>query len=273
MKFYFTILTLLIMPGLSSCKKDKTTLVQARMKIHFVHKVEGEPFEKDQMIYTNAAGNVYEVTEVMYFISDLKLYHNNGAIVEPATWDDIHYIDTKIPSTFTWNLPGDIPDGAYDSITFTFGISEEKNKIGLFTNPPEVNMAWPDLLGGGFHYLMLNGWWLDQNDIRKAYNFHLGIGQIYENNSGQVQDIIGFVQNYFTVRPDGPGFAVEDGMLIEARLNMHIENWFQNPHIYDHNHWGGDIMQKQAAMQMGCENGWDVFTVDYTLHPHHFVLE
>lgn len=268
MKIHVILLSLILVMVLAACKKDKTTTVKARMHIHFVHKVDGEPLIKDQMIYTNAAGNVYEVTEVMYFISDLKLHRNDGTVVEPATWDDIHYIDTNIPSTFTWNLPGDIPAGIYDSITFIFGISEEKNESFMFVNPPEVNMAWPDMLGGGYHYMMLNGWWLGSGEIRQSYNFHLGIGQIYENGS-----ITGFVQNYFAVKPIGSGFEVEDGMFIEASLTMHIENWFQNPHIYDHNHWGGAIMQNQAAMQMGCENGRDVFSVDYTLHPNHFALE
>jgi len=273
MKTKSAIILLFLATMLGSCKKDKHEELKSRMLIHFMHKVDGATLIKDQMIYANAAGNLYEVTEVMYFISDLKLHRSDGAIIEPATWDDIYYIDTKIPSTFTWNLPGDIPAGSYDSITFIFGISEEKNQSYIFVNPPEVNMAWPDVLGGGYHYLMLNGWWLDPDSARQSYNFHLGIGQIYENDSGQVQDIIGFVQNYFTVRPQGPAFEVEDGILIEAELTMHIENWFKNPHIYDHNHWGGAIMQNQAAMQMGCENGMDVFTVEYTLHPHHFVLE
>lgn len=247
---------------LGSCKKDTQDEVQSKMKIHFMHKVEGEPLIKNQMIYTNAAGNVYEVAEIMYFISDLKLHSNNGVVVEPATWDDIYYIDTNIPSTFTWSLPGDIPAGTYDSITFIFGISEGKNQSNIFVNPPEVNMAWPDALGGGYHYLMLNGWWLDPGNVRRSFNFHLGIGQIYQNNV-----IIGFVQNYFTVKPAGPGFVIEDGMLVEAELCMNIENWFQHPHIYDHNLWGGAIMQNQAAMQMACENGRDVFKVEYTLKP------
>jgi len=264
MKNTLTIFLLLLAVLIISCKKDKDEPESARMRIHFVHKVDAQPLIKNQMIYTNAAGNNYEVTEIMYFISDLKLYRSDGTIVEPATWDDICYIDTNIPSTLIWNLPGDIPAGVYDSITFTFGISEEKNKSFMFVNPPEVNMAWPDVLGGGYHYLMLNGWWLDNENVRRSFNFHLGIGQIYENNSGQVEDIIGFVQNYFTVRPDGPGFEVKDGALIEAELTMHLENWFQNPHIYDHNQWGGSIMQNQAAMQMGCENGKkDVFTVGF----------
>lgn len=254
------ILTLIV----ASCKKDKKESEKATMRIQFTHKVDGAPLARNQMIYTNAAGNPYEVTEVMYFISELKLHRPDGTVVDPATWDDIHYIDTNIPSTFTWELPGDIPPGIYDSITFVFGLSEAKNQSFIFVNPPEVNMAWPDILGGGYHYMMLNGWWLDPDQARQSFNFHFGIGQIYENNSGDVEDIIGFVQNYFTVKPIGSGFEVKDGMLIEAELTMHIENWFKNPHIYDHNQWGGAIMQNQAAMQMGCENGRDVFTVGYS---------
>jgi hypothetical protein len=38
-------------------------------------------------------------------------------------------------------------------------------------------------------------------------------------------------------------------------------NLFKMLHIYDHNYWGGAIMQKQPAIQMVKENGFDVFTV------------
>ena len=40
---------------------------------------------------------------------------------------------------------------------------------------------------------------------------------------------------------------------------MNVENWFKNPHTYDHNYWGSHIMQKQDAMHMLKENGWNVF--------------
>ncbi|MDP2424112.1 MAG: hypothetical protein Q8M23_07180 [Bacteroidales bacterium] len=233
------------------------------MRISFSHKVDGELLQEDQMIYTNAAGNRYEVIEVMYFLSDLKLHRNDGTTVAPASWNDIHYVDTHIPSTFLWTVPGEIPPGTYDSITFTFGIAKEKNKSFLFVNPPEVNMAWPDVLGGGYHYLMLNGWWRDLVGVRQSFNFHLGIGQIYQNNSGQVQDIIGFVHNAFTLTPTGPSFTIGSGQTLETELTMHLESWFSTPHVYDHNYWGGAIMQNQAAMQVGCENGRDAFTVEY----------
>ncbi len=246
------------------CRPGSGDIYTSRMQLVFAHHVNGAPLLCDQMIYTNAAGNPYEVTEVMYFISELKLHRSDGTTISPATWDDIWYVDTNLPSTFTWQLPGVIPPGIYDSVTFVFGISQARNKSFLFVNPPQVNMAWPDVLGGGYHYLMLNGWWKDQSLVRRPFNFHLGIGQIYAGNSGQVKDIIGFVQNYFTVKPAGKPFAVSSNQKIEAVLTMHIESWFETPQIYDHNRWGGAIMQNQEAMRMGCDNGRDAFSVTVT---------
>jgi hypothetical protein len=41
---------------------------------------------------------------------------------------------------------------------------------------------------------------------------------------------------------------------------MNIEQWFENPNVYDHNQWGGDIMEQQDAMALAVENGWNVFS-------------
>jgi hypothetical protein len=42
---------------------------------------------------------------------------------------------------------------------------------------------------------------------------------------------------------------------------MNIEKWFESPHVFDFNYWGGAIMQNHAAMQVVKENGWDVFAL------------
>ena len=262
---FFTIFYILpVLLLLSGCKEDDPVPAKETvLKIRFNHQVNGNNLITDSMIYTNAAGNPYEVTEIMYFISDLKLYHHDGRIIEPATWDDIHYTDTNIPETFEWIVGNNIPEGVYDSLSFTFGISEAKNKSFMFVNPPEVNMAWPEVLGGGYHYMMLNGWWNDTLGIRRSFNFHLGIGQIYTNNSGEVGDITGFVQNAFTVTPDGASFTIEAGKTHHCILIMNVESWFETPVIYDHNHFGGAIMQNQEAMHIGCLNGADAFAIEW----------
>lgn len=259
LKYLFVSINLALFLG--SCTEKDKPQPENEFRINFVHTVNNINAEFDEMIYTNAAGNQYEVTEIMYFVSDLKLHKSDGQIIEPATWDDIHYIDTNIPSTLEWLAGKNVPQGVYDSITFTFGISEEKNQSFMFVNPPEVNMAWPEVLGGGYHYLMLNGWWKDLNQLRRPFNFHLGIGQIYKDNSGQVPDIIGFIHNNFTVRPSGDSFSITSGQTNTLEINMHIDSWFDTPIVYDHNTFGGAIMQNQEAMHVGVENGKDAFSV------------
>jgi hypothetical protein len=246
-----------------SCKNEppdagKTT---GHISFSFTHLVDGLPLEKDVMKYVNAAGNPYEVNQLMYFISDVTLHKSDGTSKLISDWTDIHYVDIDIPSTLTWDVYDDIAAGAYDSISFIFGITKEKNQSFCFVNPPEVNMMWPDVLGGGYHYMMINGSWKDNSNIAKSFAFHLGIGQLYKSNVIEVDSIYAFVQNYFSVKLPNSAFTVEETKTRNIEIIMNVESWFKTPHIYDHNYWGGAIMQNQPAMQMAKENGFDVFTV------------
>ena len=146
----------------------------------------------------------------------------------------------------------------YDGISFTFGINEEKNQSLMFTDLPESLMFWPEYLGGGYHYMKINGKWLDTNNLERPFNFHLGIGQEYDPVSG---DITSFIQNYFSVDIPSSSFMVYPGEVTTIDIVMHVDRWFKGPNTYDHNYWGGDIMQKQEAMKMACENGQDVFEI------------
>jgi len=227
----------------------------------FTHLVDGLPLEKDVMKYVNAAGNPYEINQVMYFISDVTLHKSDGTRKLISDWKDIHYIDIDIPETLKWDVYDDIPAGAYDSVSFIFGIAGEKNESFMFVNPPEVNMMWPDILGGGYHYMMINGSWKDNANVIKSYAFHMGIGQLYKSNVIEVDSIYAFVQNYFNVKLPNSAFTVEANKTRQIEIIMNIDSWFKTPHVYDHNYWGGAIMQNQAAMQMAKENGFDVFEV------------
>ncbi len=225
------------------------------------HQVNGMPLKFNEMIYRNAAGNDYLITDVMYFISDITFYRNDGTHQTIGEWKDIFYVDEAIPETKTIQFYDKIVAGTYDSINFVFGISESKNKSFMYVNPPEVFMGWPEVLGGGYHYMMINGKWKDEAGVDLPYNFHLGIGQLYKGAGYNVDSIYAFVQNYFTVSLPGSSFQLADKEQATFGLTMNIEKWFENPYVYDHNYWGGAIMQNQPAMQMVKENGWDVFSI------------
>ena len=227
----------------------------------FNHLVNGEPLQENELIYTNAAGNPYLITEVKYFISGITFYKSDGTHTLVDDWKDIFYIDEDIPATKTIPIFDPIPAGDYDSINFVFGITKEKNKSFMFVNPPEVNMFWPEVLGGGYHYMMINGKWEDTTGYVQPFNFHLGIGQLYHGGGYDVDSIYAFIQNYFIVRLPGSAFTIRDQETLVIPVVMNIENWFNGTHIYDFNYWGGAIMQNQEAMQVVKENGQDVFSI------------
>lgn len=225
------------------------------------HNVNGGPLRRNEWIYTNAAGNNYMITGLKYFISDITLYRNDGKTKMIDESKDIFYVDEDIPATKQLKFSDNIPAGNYDSISFVFGLTEEKNKSYRFVNPPEVIMGWPEVLGGGYHYMMLDGKWKTPDNEVLPFNFHMGIGQLYKGSGYNTDSIYAFVQNWFRVSLPGSDFEIPDDQTVLFQLTMNIENWFQDPYIYDHNHWGGAIMQNQPAMQMIKENGWDVFSI------------
>ena len=264
-KLFICLLVLIIF---SNCKKDNTTETQnpsiatGKLKIEFTHTIENQPVQLNTNIYVNEAGNHYQLTDLMYFISDVKLYPRNGAffLIDDST--AIHYVDIHIPTTLTWNIYDPIPTGIYDSISFIFGLNEQRNQSNTFVNPPESNMAWPDILGGGYHYMMMNGKWVNLQGTLKPFNFHLGIGQIYTDTINyDINTITSFVQNYFKVTLPLSALQISKDNTTTIKLNMAIDSWFKTPYNWNFNNWGGNVMQNQHALQTIKENGFDVFTI------------
>lgn len=256
------ILSMIFLAFLFSCsdKKDETepTKEFGKLVIRFTHRYDGNVLEYDTARYFNSAGNFMLFSELQYFISDVTLHYADGSKYLINRWKDIHYVDSDIPSTMEWNVYDSIPPGRVDSLSFTFGIDEEKNTSFRYVNPPESLMFWPDILGGGYHYLKLNGKWLNEQQLFNPFNFHLGIGQIYDQNG----NITGFIQNYFDISLKDKGFEMIDGKTITIGIIMNVESWFDTPIVWDFNQWGGDIMQNQDAMHAACINGHDVFSLE-----------
>jgi len=243
----------------SSCEKNKDNNdpTTGSLKIKFEHYIDGNPIVYDSLMYVNAAGNHYLVYEVQYFVTDMILYKSDGTSQSIKEWTDYHYVDSNIPKSLEWDVYDGIKPGTYDSIAFRLGFSSDKNESFMFVNSPEKDMVWPEYLGGGYHYMKLNGKWKDLQDVIRPFNFHLGIGQTY-NDTGE---ITGYVQNWFTVKLPGSAITVSNNQITRVIIKMNIEQWFKDPNLWDFNYWGGDIMENQDAMHSAIENGTNVFSM------------
>jgi hypothetical protein len=230
------------------------------LTLSFEHYADGMGLELDKMKYTNAAGNQYEVTEIQWFVSDITLVESDGNKMVLGGEEFAHYVDTNLPETFDWSLPDAIPAGDYSAIVMTFGIKGEKNIPLMYTDPPESDMLWPINLGGdqgGYHYMKLNGFWINKDGQREPFNFHLGVGQERDVNN----NITGFIQNWFEVTLPASAFSIAQGEIKRIAIRMNVEKWWENPNVYDHDVVGSRIMQNQEAMRMGVENGKNVFSI------------
>ena len=243
-----------LFPGImfTACRKEASN---AHFSVEFTHSVGNKVFIKDSLYYINAAGNPYEVNELQYFISDIILHASDGKDVAIIADRGVHYLDIDIPASLRWNFDQVIPAGNYDSVSFTFGINKEQNKTGFFVNPPERDMFWPDMMGGGYHYLKMNGRWADQQNQLNPFNFHLGIGMVDDGMGMRT-----FIQNYFKVKIPNSAVNLTSGTIHLLTVNMDIARWFETPNLWNWNVIGGMIMNNQAAMHMVHENGGDVFS-------------
>ena len=223
------------------------------IKLNFSFVVDNDSLRLDTCMYHNAAGNLYEVNDVQFFISHVMLETASGEVVEITDNQGIHYTDIRIPGTLTWNIADIVPADEYKSISFVFGLEGEQNTTGYFPNPPENNMSWPDMIGGGYHYMKINGRWIDSESVRQPFNLH----------SGKIATDNGFADNTFTVTLPLSQFAVIHKETAELTLQMNVNAWFSNPYLFDFNLFGGSIMQNREAQEVLRANGWDVFGVKY----------
>jgi hypothetical protein len=254
-----------LLMALVSCHHDHNYEIhvyqKGNLELDMAHLVSGYSLELDTMIYTTSLGHYYMVNDVQYFLSGIALHQKDGEWITVHGDEGIHYFDERIPATCKWKVGQQFPAGVYDSIGFTFGLDQVENYSGHFPNPPERDMFWPDILGGGYHYMKMNLKWKDDMmQESMPFMFHIGIGQIYSGTTSSTDSIIGFIQNYFPVRLPA-SVTIGAGQTSFVTVGMMVESWFDGQNAFDFSRYSMGIMQSQEGMYKACMNGRHAFAV------------
>ena len=224
----------------TSCEKDKP--IATDITINFTHTVDGSDLITNSMIYTNEAGEDYNVQTLKYLISDITLHAENGSSIQ---LDKVHFINIFDESTFSFTY-NNVPNNNYTSISFDMGLDTTKNISNLYVNENyHAAMAWPDMMGGGYHYMKLEG---DFNDSLSGYGTHTGgtMGMDYSFNN--IDDISLIVTN--------------DLGNVDVNINMEINNWYKTPNQIEFSTYGMGIMgNMQMQMDLKQNGTTDVFSV------------
>ena len=121
--FFFVVILFV----LASCKHEE---IPAKLNLTINIAVDGNPIQYDILEYQNDAGNPYQVSEVKFFISAVQLF-KEGKMTAITDNYGIHYYDSNLPDTRSWDIADVLEEGAYDSIAFVFGLLPEQNVTGF----------------------------------------------------------------------------------------------------------------------------------------------
>lgn len=240
-----SILLVLLLPVLllvfTGCEKDEEEVNTLQVNFIFSHVVDGEDLSFDEVKYTNAAGNNFSVETLKYFVSNITLFQENGSQI---FFNSEHYMDARDSSTLFLSAAG-IPLANYTKLAFVFGLDETKNVSGRFPNAPESNMEWPPALGGGYHYMKLEGKF-DSASTTKNYQCHTGptMGNQY----------------YVEVELEQGSFTCNNCQSVDVEIIMDIKNWWESPNTLDLNDMSM-IMGNEDMQEKLQQNGDNVFSL------------
>ena len=171
---YFCFLFLAIV--ISSCKKDNTETPQpnttvGNLTIQFSYRFDSLSLQTDTMMFTNAAGYKMSVSRLQYFLSNFVFIKSDGTSL-PVN-NQIGYLDAKDTNFSSITFTG-IPNGNYKGISFIIGLDTATNKSDFLPATAENNnMFWPTAMGGGYHFMKLEGSFIDSTG-KWGYNMHVG---------------------------------------------------------------------------------------------------
>ena len=239
----------------TTCEIDRETAVNPRvnLKLNFLHRwgqsnVSSADFNNTQ--FTNAFGNQLNIERLRYLISDIKITKADGEII---TISNYNLLDLQDSSSLNITSFQSIETGVYNDLSFVFGFTNEANSDGAY---PDLNSeSWnaPIALGGGYHYMQLDGKFLNSIGTEVGYNYHAIRAA---DNPGANPS---FPQDTFFEHSLGPITVTETA---EVNILMDIAKWFEQPNLWDLNIYNQMLMPNSTAQIMIYENGQNVFNLE-----------
>ncbi|GAA4268557.1 MbnP family protein [Hyunsoonleella aestuarii] len=248
-----TSIFLLILAVFVSCDTDNDdTISNAKMAFNFSHTWDGTPVTNsdfNDLKFTNANGETLSIERLRYLISDITFTSLNG---ETLKVNGYNLVDVTNNEDLTFEPITFIPAGTYTNVSFIFGFKNEDNIHNAYQDLNSISWSVPTMLGGGYHYMQLDGKFVNSSNTEQGYNFH-AIRAV--DNPGNRPT---FPQNTFiTVNLGSVNISGNSTFNIE----MNIAEWFKNPNRWDLNQLNQGLMPNSMAQIMMFENGQNVFNL------------
>ncbi len=194
-------------------------------------------------VYVNEMNQELNISRLRYLLSRLELTSSSG---EAFSVSPYHLVDISRAETLNLNTNVTIPEGEY-TLSFVYGFNEEDNQDGAYSDLNSVSWNWPQMLGGGYHFLQMDGQY-NVNTEPAPYNFHNGTARVSEGV---------FEQNFVVFDLPNTLIITENSTI---NIQMNIAEWFRNPNTWDLNVLNTPLMPNYEAQKLMQQNAATVFS-------------
>lgn len=237
--------------GIFSCDNNDNSIDRsASLSLTFSHFWDNATLSSsdfNELIFTTGAGDLLSIERLRYLISDVQLVNANNQLTVPHNYN---LVDVTNNQGLTFNLDDNLIEGDY-RIQFTFGFNNEDN-AGNYPDLNSINFNVPEMLGGGYHYMQLDGKFINSDTEEQGYNYHT-IRAVDISSGAPV-----FPQDTF-FRVDLGMVSVRNATAVEVRVNL--AEWFKNPNTWKLNELSTILMPNPNAQILMYENGQSVFSL------------
>lgn len=231
----------------TSCPKSEE-LIADSVNIEFYNHVNNVPIVFDSITgysewFNTLLGQTYNVLNLYYLITDIRLTNENGSVLKNLS--DVHFVSSDDNNTNYLFFPEILSCGKYSNIEFVFGLNSEKNISNAYldSNHFHNQMFWPEFMGGGYHYMKLEGKFDNETSF---YTTHTGglDGADYSITKSFPVNII----------------STENGSTHNIRISIDVNNWYSDPNniTIDSDGIMGNAELQQKLKENGNNNVFNV---------------
>lgn len=241
---------LLLVVCFAACKTNDDPIENTSVSIDFSHRFNQQVVTSNNfnaLQYTNGFGTTLSLTRLRYLISEISFTNQQGikTLVKDYQLIDVGENTGMLIDGIT------LAEGTY-LLNMRFGFSETANTSSIY---PDLNAAsWnvPQMLGGGYHYMQMEGRFLDLNNQESIYAYHT-ISAVQNPGPDNIREDTSIALTLGEVN------ITQDA--IQINITMDIDQWFENPNLWDLNLLNGMLMGNYTAQKLMQENGQTVFSL------------
>lgn len=219
---------------------------------NFTHNFDGDEITNsdfDQIKYVNEHGETLSLSKLVYLVSDFTFTDSDGNVFDAG---DYNLIDVRNSQNLNFTPGIEIPEGTY-TVSFTFGFDDEDND----QNYADLNTAdggWnvPDPLGGGYHYMRMEGRYTAAGSTDEVnYQYHTIRANRHSSLPPDPTTLELLTDTSFVV--DLGEITIGSDTNIEIEMN--VAEWFKNPNTWDLTELFTILMPNYNAQILMNENG------------------